>query len=456
MQKDQRATLRAQSVNAHKSGQYDEALAGYARYLARYPDDAGIWTNLGALYRATSRHDMAKIAQARAYALDPDDTGVMNNFANILSDLGDYERSIELRQASLKGDPSHVMHHAMIGRCYRGMGRYEDAIKYLKPKLVDHPEEPEIGLQLAFAQLGAQQYGAAFRSYDARWQTGELELPKVPFTRWTEGTSVKGKTLLILPEQGFGDMVLLARFIPLVAKLGAKVRLVAKKPLLRLLEGIEGLDWIGDAASTKDDVDLWITLMDLPKLVYDADEAGAVPPPTQLNVPADSADRARVMTAQHQGMFKVGVVWSGSATYKGNNFRSFTHREFLPMAEVPGVQLFSLYKGPFLEAYEQDGSAALMLDMGSSDRDFADCAAMMKEMDLVITSDTATAHIAGSLGVPVWVMLHWDSFWVYRHDGDTTPWYPSMRLYRQSKPLDWGSAFDAALAALKKKVKAHG
>jgi len=456
MQKDQRAMLRAQSVNAHKAGQLDEALAGYARYLARYPDDAGIWTNLGALYRATSRHDMAKIAQGRAYALDPTDTGVMNNYANILSDLGDYDRSIELRQASLKVDPTHLMHHAMIGRCYRGMGRYEDAIEYLTPKVAEHPEEPEIELQLAFAQLGARQYGAAFRSYDARWQSGEIDLPDVPFKRWTEGTSVKGKSLLILPEQGFGDMVLLTRFIPLVAKLGAKVRLVAKKPLLRLLDGIEGVEWIGQGAKTSDPVDLWITLMDLPKLVYGADEAGDVPPPTQLTIPADSADRARVLTAQHQHMFKVGVVWSGSATYKGNNFRSFTHREFLPMANVPGVQVFSLYKGPFLEAYEKDGSAALMLDTGSTDRDFADCAATMKEMDLVITSDTATAHIAGSLGVPAWVMLHWDSFWVYRHDGETTPWYPSMRLFRQPKPQDWASVFDAVLAALEKEVEVHG
>ena len=456
MQQDQRAKLRAQSVNAHKAGQFDEALAGYGRYLARFPDDAGVWTNLGALYRSTSRHDMARIAQARAYALKPDDTGVMNNYANILSDLGDYEKSIELRQASLKVDPSHLMHHAMIGRCYRGMGRYEDAIEYLTPKVAEHPEEPEIELQLAFAQLGARRYGAAFRSYDSRWKTGEIDQPDVPFERWTEGTSVKGKTLLVLPEQGFGDMVLLARFIPLVAKLGAKVRLVAKKPLLRLLDGIDGVEWIGEAAKKSDPVDLWITLMDLPKLVYAADENGKVPPPTQLTIPTDSADRARVMTAQHQDMFKVGVIWSGSATYKGNNFRSFTHREFLPMAGVPGVQLFSLYKGPFLEAFEKDGSAALILDAGSTDRDFADCAALMMEMDLVITSDTATAHIAGSLGVPVWVMLHWDSFWVYRHDGDTTPWYPSMRLFRQPKPQDWASAFDAALDALIKEVDENG
>jgi len=432
-----RTARRAAIVDAHKAGQYDDALAGYTEYLARYPKDAGIWTNLGALYRTLGRHQMGRVAQARAYALEPDDKGILNNYANILSDLGDYALSIELRQKSLAMDASHVMHHAMIGRCFRGMGDYAAAIEYLTPRVVEFPEEPEIQLQLAFAQLGAGHYGAAFRNYDARWSTDELKPPTVPFPKWEDGMPIEGKTILVLPEQGFGDMVVLARFIPLIAAKGAKIRLTAKKPLLRLLDGIEGVDWVGQTATKNDPVDMWVSLMDLPKLVYGLNEAGAVPAPTVLSVPKDSADRARDLTAQHGDMFKVGVVWSGSATYKGNTFRSFTHRDFLPMAEIPNVQLFSLYKGPYLEAFQQDGSAGLIIDTAS-------------------TSDTATAHIAGSLGVPTWVMLHWDAFWVYGHKGETTPWYPSMRLFRQPAPQDWQGAFNAATAALQKEVTAHG
>lgn len=449
------ASIRAAAVSAHRNGRLDDAMKAYATYLSRKPKDAGIWTNLGALFRSQGRHDQARIAQRRAFSLAPDDLGVINNYSNILSDLGDYATSIELRERSLKMDPSHVMHHAMIGRCYRGMGRYEDAIAYLMPKVDEFPEESEIRLQLAFAQLGAGHYEAAFRNYDARWNSDELEAADVPFPRWEEGMNVDGKSLLVLPEQGFGDMVLMARFIPLIAAQGARVRLVAKKPLLRLLSDVEGIDWIGPAAAKTDPIDLWVNLMDLPKLVYSKNDKGDVPPPVTLAIPQDSRDRAKGLTAQHVDMFKVGVVWSGSATYKGNSFRSFTHRDFLPMAEVPGVQLFSLYKGPFLEAYKQDGSDAIMIDTASTDRDFADAAATMMEMDLIITSDTATAHIAGSLGVPTWVMLHWDAFWVYGHHGDTTEWYPSMRLFRQSAPQDWASAFDAATTALRHEVQIH-
>lgn len=456
MADETRESQRAAAIGAHKSGRHADALDAYSNYLTHYPKDAGIWTNLGALYRTTGQHDMGRIAQARAYALSPDDKGVINNYSNILSDLGEYEKSIELRQKSLAMDPSYLMHHAMIGRCYRGMGEYEKAIEYLASMAKKYPEENEIQLQLAFSQLGAGQYGPAFRSYEARWSTAELSAPEVPFTKWEEGVSIRGKTVLILPEQGFGDMILLVRFIPLLVAQGAKIRLAAKKPLVRLLQDIEGVEWIGQNATNKDPVDLWVSLMDLPKMVFGPDDNGFVPPPAQLSVPANSLERAKRMTAQHQDMFKVGIVWSGSATYKANTFRSFTHRDFLPMAHVPNVQLFSLYKGPFLDAFHKDGSGALIVDTASTDRDFADCAATMREMDLIITSDTATAHIAGSLGVPVWVMLHWDAFWVYRHHGDTTDWYPSMRLFRQAKPLDWGSAFDAALHALKQEAASHG
>ena len=379
---------------------------------------------------------MGRTAQMRAYALAPDYKGVINNYSNILSDLGDDAESIELRQKSLEINPSHLMHHAMIGRCMRGMGDYGVAIKYLTPMAKKFPEEPKIRLQLASAQLGAGCYGPAFRTYDARWTTDELGAPDVPFTKWEDGMSVDGKTLLVLPEQDFGDMIHLLRFIPTIQALGAKIRLVANKLLLRLLEGIDGIEWIGTGAAREDPVDLWLSLMDLPKLVFGPTENGVVPKPTKLKIPDDSTDRAKSITAQHRKIFKVGVVWSGSLTYKGNVFRSFMHSEFLPMANVPNVQLFSFYKGPFLDSFHKDGSAALIIDAAGTDRDFADCAATMHEMDLIISSYTATAHIAGSLGVPVWVMLHWDAFWVYRLMDDTTPWYPTMRLFRQYKPQD--------------------
>lgn len=447
---------RGAAIDLHKSGRLDEAQKAYTAYLQYHPRDSGVWINLGVLFRTKGQHQMARAAQKRAYELSPDASGVVNNYANILLDTGAYDASIALRQTLLADKPSDLMQHAMIGRCLRGKGDYAAAIDYLGPKSVQYPQEAEMRLQLAFAQFGAGQLGAGFRSYDARWETTDISPPDAPFPKWSEGQPIAGKTILVFPEQGFGDMVLMSRFIPLIAAKGARVRLVAKKPLLRLLQGIDGVSWIGEAARATDPVDFWVSLMDLPKLVYAADEPGAVPPPSRLRIPEDAVARARSFTEPFRDRFKIGVVWNGSTTYKANGFRSFSHQAFLPLTELPAVQLFSLYKGPGLVDFHADGSSALIVDTASTDRDFADCAATMQQMDLIITSDTATAHIAGSLGLPTWVLLHWDAFWVYRHHGEQTEWYPTMRLFRQPAPMDWPPVFSAVETALSQQVAGHG
>ncbi|HKL68137.1 tetratricopeptide repeat-containing glycosyltransferase family protein [Salibaculum sp.] len=436
----------------HRAGRLEAARARYVAHLAAHPDDAGIWSNLGALLRTQGRHQLARRAQDRAHALAPHDPVICNNRANILSDLGDYDASIRLRQAVLEQHPSRVMHHAMIGRCLRGKGDYQAAIDYLAPKVLQYPQNHEIELQLAFAQLGAGQYGPGFRSYRARWRSPEMTPKTLDLPKWRDGDPIAGKRLLVLPEQGFGDAILFARFVPVLAQMGVRMHVLAESPVARLLADLDGADWVGTATRGDARFDNWMPLMDMPMAAFGSADRGAPPPPARLTVPSDSRDRAGRIAAPYRDRFKVGVVWSGSATYKGNVFRSFSHRAFLPMADIPGVQLFSLYKGSRLQDLHSDGSSAFILDAAGTDRDFADCAAMMQEMDLVITSDTATAHIAGSLGLPTWVILHWDPFWVYTHAGETTPWYPSMRLFRQDRPLDWDGVFAKVEKALRKRV----
>ncbi len=442
--------LRQDAMKAQQDGALDKAARDYAAYLAQVPGDVAMWSNLGVLHRVAGRHKMAQRVQERAFALAPDDIGVRNNMANILSDLGQYDRSIQLRRDILKEQPDNAQHKAMIGRSLRGKGAYAEAIAYLKSVIPDHPEDAELQIQLAFAQLGSGDYANALQNYKARWRAGELQPRNLPFPEW-QGEALDGKTIVVLPEQGFGDAVLFARFLTVLNGRGATVQLVTKRPLMRLFDGLAGVDQLIPELTRDTNADYWVNMMDL-AAIYFEDEA-KIPAPTQLSVPDAATQRAQAMTAKLQDRFKVGVVWTGSLTYKGNAFRSFSHTDFLPLTEVEGAQLFSLYKGPALEAYYADGSDGLIVDVGSSEQDFADCAAMMQAMDLVITSDTATAHVAGSLGVPVWTVLHWDAFWVWRHQGETTDWYPGMRLFRQRTPLVWGDVMAEVKTALEKKVK---
>lgn len=442
--------LRIEATKAHQSGDLDKAARGYARFLTAVPKDAVIWSNLGVLHRAKSRHHMALRCHRRAYALTQTDIGVRNNLANTLSDVGQYAESITLRRAILEDAPNDPNHLAMIGRCYRGMGDYDAAIAHLSGATAILPDDPELQMQLAFALLGKGDYATAFETYKARWRAGELKPRNLPYPEW-QGEDLTGKRIVILPEQGFGDAVLFMRFLDVLKGRGATVLVLVERPLQRLLSKLPDVTVVSADDLSTAPADYWINMMDLAALHFAKDTT--IPAPATLHIPDDSHARARQITAAYPDRFKVGVIWAGSATYKGNAFRSFSHTDYLPLTDLPGVQLFSLYKGPYLAPYHADGSDALILDTASNDRDFADCAATMAAMDLVITSDTATAHVAGSLGLDVWTVLHWDPFWVWTHHGDDTPWYPGMRLFRQTTPLDWSKVMTDVKIALQTRLE---
>lgn len=445
--------LRKAAGTAHQSND-PTALQAYATYLAQVPQDSAMWSNYGALLRTRGEYIAALRAQERAHAISPDEAILQNNYANILSDLGHYDASIKIREALLAKDPDDPTQKAMIGRCLRGKGAYAAAMAHLKKAMAAHPEDTEIRMQLAFAQLGAGDYAQAFATYRVRWQTDELKPRDIPFPEW-KGESLAGKTVLVLPEQGFGDAILFARFIPALRALGGRVLFLTEKPVAPLFEGLAGADWVGTSVAQSTHVDYWINSMDT-ALAHFA-RTPEVPPPAKLHTPDEARRRAKAITAPFQDRYKIGVVWTGSLTYRGNAFRSFSHKEFLPLVDIPGVQLFSLYKGAALKEYRADATDGFIINAAGSERNFGDSAAMMAEMDLIITSDTATAHLAGSLGVPTWTILHWDPFWVWTHKGDTTPWYPGMRLFRQKEAFVWEPVIAEVAEALRKseKVKAY-
>ena len=448
------ALLRQQAMDAHKAGKSDEAREFYERYLLGNPADAGMWSNLGALHRSEGRHVLARAAQLKAYALDPTSNVIRGNLANISTDLGDYELAVELRKAVLKEVPDDENMKAMMGKALRGMGRHDEGIAFLEQAVREHPDYAEMRIQLALTQLASARYAEGFRNYEARWETGELTRREIEVPEWDCTSSLEGKRILVVPEQGFGDTMTFARFIPELRRFNPdRVLLFTEKPVQRILSKVKGVDWAGIALPEGEYFDIHVNMMDLPRLAFERSDE--VPEPTRIAVPQDSRDRAREIIRPYRDTFNVGLVWCGSLTYRGNAFRSFSHRDYHPLLTLPETQFFSLYKGPKAEALHQDGTSSLIFDVAQSERDFADNAAMMKELDLVITSCTATAHLAGSLGVPTWVLLHWDSFWLWRRGTDTTPWYPSVRLFRQDTPMDWPGVMARVRSALTDEIAAH-
>ncbi|MEL6477332.1 MAG: tetratricopeptide repeat protein [Pseudomonadota bacterium] len=430
------------AVDLHQKGDIDAAAPLYRTYLAKAPGHARGWTNYGALLRKQGQHRQAIAAHRKALEIDPEMENARNNLSNALADAGDYVEAAELRGAMFEATPEDPIKRRDFCVALRGLGEHQrciDLVTEVADK-IDMNKDGELLLQRALSRLMLGDYAGGFSDFEGRYAGNEVSLPEnVPWPRWT-GQEISGKRVLVLPEQGFGDAILMTRFLPRLKAMGAEVSMVVKPPLQRLFEGLEGLDRLVSHARKSDVFDYYSPNMSLPHLVG-FDQGNTPPPLPKLSIPGPSRKRAKALVAPFAERFKIGVVWTGSLTYKANHRRSTGPESFLGLSQVPGVQLFSLYKGPAREEFLASGMAGLILDACGDDQDFADSAALIDEMDLMITTDTAVVHVAASLGKPVWNLLSHEGFWLYGL-GDTTPWYPSMKLYRQRATGDWDELFE--------------
>ncbi|PIB24460.1 hypothetical protein BFP76_04445 [Amylibacter kogurei] len=441
--------LRQTAISQHSAKKYDLAKKSYAQYLAIAPNDHVIWSNLGALFRSTQQFDYAVIAHERALRGEHS-AQILGNASNAYFDAGDAKQAVKLRKQLLKLEPDDPMNHAMLGKFYRGAGKYKDAQKALQSAVKKFPDHAELRIQLAMTLLSLGEYPDGFREFEWRWQGDEISLPDFDFPIW-RGQDLTGKTIVVTPEQGFGDTILMARFFAGLKALGCQVKFLCKKPLVRLLSQTTGIDAFVSKKSEIAGADYWVPMMDLPR--YLDTTFDTIPAPATLHTPEDSIARANAIVAPFANQFKLGVLWSGSVTYRANHKRSFDHHKFLELSDIENLQMFSLYKGPLHDDFIKDGANAFIVDAAGHDRDFADSAALIKQLDLVVTMDSAIAHVAGSLGVPVWNLLHSEAYWLYEPHPKETPWYPTMRLIRQKSAGDWDGVFNSLYKDIKQLVK---
>lgn len=442
--------LRQAAVDAHQKNDLKQAQNLYRVYLQNQPKDAAIWSNLGALFRKQKNYQMAAAAQMRALELTPDTPSLMNNAANAFYDAGHLDKSLYLRQKIIEKEPENPDSYANLGKCFRGLRRLKDAQDILSAGIDKFPDYPELHIQLAFTQLAMGNYPEGFKTFNWRWNGDELDLPVFPFPQW-DREPLDGKTILVTPEQGFGDTVLMARFLPELKKLGPKIKMAVKPPLRRLFSNLENAVEFIESKNELEGCDYWTPMMDLP--LYLNATIDTLPKPANLFVPNDASVRAKKIVAPYKDRFKLGVMWSGSVTYRANHKRSFSHQRFLDLCDIPDLQMFSLYKGPLLDAFYDDGTSAIIVDAAGNDSDFADSAALMQELDLIVSMDSAIVHIAGSLGLEVWNLLHSEPYWLYAPFDNHTPWYSSIRLISQKSSGDWDGTFTDLKADIFSRVR---
>lgn len=414
------------------------------RMLQDNPRDGGAWSTLGVLLRRIGKNGPAVACHHRGVLHAPEHQGIWSNMGNALLDLGRFDEAVaaHTRAAALMPDAPHVLFN--LGIALRKTAAFPQASVVLDRALRLEPDNTGICWEQALTLLQPGNYTRGLAEYEARRSIPAYRNRPVPGALW-DGGPLEGRTIFLSTEQGFGDALLTLRYVEMVKAKGGRVLLETHPEQKRLLAELP-VDAFIPAGSPFPAYDVQASLMTLPHLL--GTTIDTVPPPVRLAVPQAARDKAAQLIGPSDGALKVGIVWSGRVTFADNARRATTLERFLRFAEVPGVRLYSLQKGPPEAQLAEIGTQALISPLGPHFEDFADTAAAIEQLDLVIMTDSSVAHLAGSLGTPIWNLVQYVPYWIYGSEGDRTPWYPSMRLFRQGRDEDWEAVFDAVKRAL--------
>jgi tetratricopeptide (TPR) repeat protein len=419
--------------NIHYGRQcYQDALADYDRAVALRPDFAPTHNNRGNTLRELGRFADARAALDRALALDPHYAEAFNNRGNALIELNraaealaDYDRALALK-------PDFAFAHVNRGNALRYLGRPQEALASFDRAIALAPELADAHWNKALAYLAQGDFERGWSGYEWRWKRG-VEIPRDFKQPQWRGGDLGGKTILLHAEQGFGDSIQMLRYLPLVAARAGRIVLELPDALIPLVAATDNLTVLARGAPLPP-FDLHCPLMSLP-LAFST-RLDTVPAPVPyLHAPPErlTAWQARLAEAPRP---RVGLVWSGKPSHKNDHNRSIPLARLAPLLSVAGVRFVSLQRDyrdadlPFL-------SAAPIMRLDGALHDFADTAAAISHLDLVIAVDTAVAHLAGALGKPVWVVLSHIQDWRWLTGREDSPWYPTARLFRQSQAGDW-------------------
>ncbi|ABK43089.1 Tetratricopeptide TPR_2 repeat protein [Magnetococcus marinus MC-1] len=412
---------------------------------------------LGMVLQELELPEQAKQRYAQAALLDPQDYQAYYHIGDSCIDLGQNRQAIEAFTQAIKCKPDLQEAWLNLGLCLKAAGELPGALQAFTTALQLNPDDAKAKVDYAMALLAMGDYANGWRYYTARFQFSHVfnDMQRIPANveAWN-GEPLQDKTLLVLCEQGYGDNLQFARYLPMLRARGVKKLIVESKGhLIELFRYNELADAYCNVMEVKEQqADYYVPLLELPRLLETRVE----------NIPADlplyrvSAALMHKLAAQiPSGGFKVGLVWSGKPLHPRDpaRRRSCPFAELAPLATVAGVDFYSLQTG--LEEDHMPSKLAgdtPLIDLNPYLDDFHHTAAAMQQLDLIITIDTAAAHLAGSLKRPTWLLTPYAADWRWGVTGNSTPWYPGMRLYRQPAPGAWQPVIAQVTAQLRQLV----
>jgi len=437
------------ALGLHRSGRLEEAAALYRALSGNGgPCAVEARTNLGAISAAEGRHEEALAQYRAALAQRSDDPCALNNMGNSLMALGRFAEAAGCFRAALARAPENIETGIALGACLQREGDAPGAIACFREALERAPDNAEAHWNLSLALLLSGEFAEGWREYQWRWRRDSFTSPPRGFRapQW-DGSPLAGRRVLVHGEQGLGDTIQFLRYLPMVAAAGGTVLAETQSPsLIPLVARIPGVAAAFVMGDELPDFDLQVPLLSLPLLFGTTLENLPAQVP-YLSAPPDRVAGWRARVAGSDG-FRVGLVWRGKPV--PDPFRSCTLEELAPLGGVPGVVCYSLQLGPGADPAPASPAGPELVDLTGEIGDFGDTAALVANLDLVISVDTSVAHLAGALGKPVWLMLPKAGDWRWLLDREDSPWYPGLRIFRQQRQGQWGEVVDRVARELRR------
>jgi tetratricopeptide (TPR) repeat protein len=435
--------------------QLDEAIAAYESAVCLDPDYAEAFSNLANALKDAGRIAEALSACEKSIALKPDSAAAHNNLGVALAAAGRFAQAIDAYRNAIALRPNYGDAYSNLGNALAAEARHDEALAMSRRAVELEPQALQSHWNYAVILLRSGDLAGGFREYEWRWKqqahfprpSPRYYPPRFPTPHWAGG-DIAGKTLLIHAEQGFGDTLHFCRYAPLVARRGGRVIMEVHPELRRLLASLEGVAEVFSRGETLSPFDEHCPVMSLP-LAFGT-TLNTIPAAVPYLRPAENdVVKWKEILGPGDGTWRVGLCWAGSPEHSDDGERSLALSQLAPLANG-AVTFHSLQKGPAALGIASSVPPGMRLIDHTADlHDFADTAALIANLDLVITADTAVAHVAGALGKPVWVFLRHLSDWRWLIDRADTPWYPTMRLFRQKARGDWTTPINVVAAMLK-------
>src|SRR3974390_2694927 len=442
---DYAEALSNRGVTLHELKRFEEALASYDRALKVRPDVADPLSNRGVTLHELKRFEEALASYDRALKVRPDVADPLSNRGVTLHELKRFEEALASYDRALKVRPDYAEALSSRGVTLRELNRFEEALTSYDSALKVRPDFADALYNRGLIRLLVGQYKDGWADHEWRWETTFFpsKRPKINVPIW-QGEDLSGRHLLVFSEQGFGDMIQFAIYLPLLVERKCKVTFFAPAQLKRLFKlSFQSIEIVSELEGIHG-IDFQVALMSLPHRFNT--EPLSIPnkvPYLKIEPHLETRWKDRIGTQS----FKIGIAWSGNPTHKNDHNRSINLSLFLPLLDAQATFVS-------LKTDIRPNDAALLkeqkniLNFGEELKDFSDTAAIISNLDLVISVDTSVAHLAGALGKPIWVLLPFVPDWRWLLDREDSPWYPTARLFRQNGTRVWDTVIARVSTAL--------